>query len=309
MEPANLYKYREDSARTEHIIASGNVWLSTADKLNDPLECKTGEIPDEWKREKIREMENAQLQGFVASAMPSLRERRPFYSLSYRAARNWFERFRRLKTRKEKYQRMRRFLRDHGREISDPRNLFETFERQLRRVGIFSLSARADSQLMWAHYAGTHTGLALGFRRNEENKLGSPEHTFPVKYEDKKPEFSGGFVNQVSMFLDSNGVFQSRQQIGFNDETFRAAFTTKPRDWKYEEEWRYVEETSGLFPLPGAITQIVFGLRMSAHRRKHYAQLVCKAGRTVELFEVIVGKDQSSFILEPWSNSHGTVVR
>src|SRR5437868_10752050 len=115
MTPDLLYKYRDDSKRTEQIVTLGKVWLSTAVKLNDPLECKIGEIPERWKREKIREMEDAQLQGFLASAMPSLNEKRPFYSLSYRAARNWFDRFRRLKTRKEKYQAMRRFLRDHGR--------------------------------------------------------------------------------------------------------------------------------------------------------------------------------------------------
>ncbi len=45
--PSLLYKYRDDSIRTEEIITNGKIWLATANQLNDPLECKTGQIPED----------------------------------------------------------------------------------------------------------------------------------------------------------------------------------------------------------------------------------------------------------------------
>nr|MBF4360238.1 hypothetical protein [Vibrio anguillarum] len=43
LKPEVLYKYRDDSKRTEDIIKNQKVWLSSPKQLNDPLECRTGE--------------------------------------------------------------------------------------------------------------------------------------------------------------------------------------------------------------------------------------------------------------------------
>jgi hypothetical protein len=223
--PSPLYKYRDDTVRTEEIITTGKIWLATANQLNDPLECKTGQIPEEWKRKRIREMEDAQMSGFVMSAVPALEGKQSFRSLSHCAAKRWFQRLKRLKTRKEKYAAIREFLKDHGRDISRPAELFEKFDRQLSSVGVFSLSECPDNQLMWAHYASSHTGLAIGFGRVPDSKLASQENTMPVTYSDAKPIFEGGFINQVSMFATSGGGVRNEQKIGFSDSTFRAALS------------------------------------------------------------------------------------
>lgn len=65
MTPDIVYKYRDDSERTEDIVTNQKVWLSTPSQLNDPLECRTGEIPQEWKAKTIRKMEAAQIMGVV----------------------------------------------------------------------------------------------------------------------------------------------------------------------------------------------------------------------------------------------------
>ena len=180
-QPSPLFKYRDDSARTEQIITNGKVWLSTANQLNDPLECKTGQISEEWKRKKIREMEDAQIGGFAVAAAPAMTGERPFFSLSHRAAKKWFKQFRRLKAHKERYSAVRSFLKDQGNELSRPAELFERFDRQLAQVGVFSLSECPDNQLMWAHYAASHTGIAIGFERVSASKLASSEHTMQGK--------------------------------------------------------------------------------------------------------------------------------
>ena len=300
--PSLLYKYREDSPRTEEILTTQKIWLSTAEYLNDPLECRTGQIPEGWKRKRIREMEDAQMAGFIMSALPALKEKQPFYSLSHRAARRWFQRLKLLKTRKEKYATIRSFLKEHGSNISRPAELFDTFERQLADVGIFSLSACPDNQLMWAHYAASHTGLALGFKRTPTSKLGSNEHVLKVVYDNSKPTFNSGFINKVSMFATPRGGIKSEQKVGFSDPTFRAAFSTKPVAWSYEEEWRYVEEKSGLFPWPGPVERVVFGLKMPNNRRKHYGSLVSKVvNGLVEFYTITMAGDNASFEMIPWS--------
>ena len=301
LQPSPLYKYRDDSPRTEGLITNGNVWLATADQLNDPLECKTGHIPEDWKRRTIRQMEDAQISGFMMSAVSALEGTQPFYSLSKRAAKRWFQSFERLKTRKEKYAVIRSFLKDHGRDISRPAELFDRFDVQLSKVGVFSLSECADNQLMWAHYASSHTGLAIGFARLPNTKLASQEHTMQVTYSDAKPTFEGGFINQVSMFATPGGGIRNEQKIGFKDATFRAAFSTKPVVWNYEKEWRYVEEAGGLFPWPGPITTVVFGLKMPNARRKHYASLVQRhLPNSPEFVEVTTSPDNSAFVMNPW---------
>jgi Protein of unknown function (DUF2971) len=172
--------------------------------------------------------------------------------------------------------------------FSRPEELFETFEQQLATVGVFSLSESLESQLMWAHYAKSHTGLAIGFKREAENKLGSSRQTLAVTYENAKPVFEDGFINQITYRGDSGGGIQSQQMIGFEDATFRAAFSRKPVDWSYEKEWRYVEQTSGLFPWPGAIVRVVFGLRMPPDRRKRYSELVsASVPNPVTFFEIV----------------------
>lgn len=302
--PALLYKYRDDSSRTEEIITTGCVWLSTASQLNDPLECKTGQVPDAWKQETIRQMEDAQISGFVLSAVKSFREKRPFYSLSSRAAKQWFKGIKRLKTRREKYERVRSFLSDHGREISRPEKLFARFDDQLAKVGVFSLSESPDNGLMWAHYGAGHSGLAFGFEREPGTKLASDEHTMQVMYDDCKPTIEKGFRNQIDFFEDPDGVFRSEQRMSFSDPTFRAAFSTKPQIWSYEKEWRYVEETSGLFPWPGPIDTIVFGLKMPVIRRLHYANLISsRLPKSVSFCEIAVTPDNASLHVRPWDRT------
>jgi Protein of unknown function (DUF2971) len=298
MRPHIFYKYRDDSTRTEQILTSGKVWLSTAAQLNDPLECRTGQIPEWWKREKIRVMETMQMAGMLTMASKAVTERAPFFSYSSRRIRRWLDKLQRLKTHREKYAAVRSFFKDHNQDISRPAELFSNFEKQLAGVGIFSLSEVPDNQLMWAHYASSHTGLALGFKAQPESKLSSEEQTIAVTYGDEKPVFDEGLLTTISMTGTSGSQMTSTMSVAFSDPTFRAAFSTKPAIWAYEREWRYVEETSGLFPLAGPISYVVFGLNMPKARRKHYETLVSQNIESpVEFFEISRSPDGGSLIM------------
>jgi hypothetical protein len=298
--PKILYKYREDSAFTEAIVTGRTVWLATAATLNDPLECQTGEIPEEWKRRTIRRLEDAQIEGFVMSYIQSKGAGIPFYSLSPREAKLWWKRLKRLETRQKKIAAVRAFLKAHGRDISTPGQLFSTFEKQLSQVGIFSMSECPDSQLMWSHYADGHTGLAFGFECIPGSKLSNPNHTMRVTYNDTKPVFDGGFKNEVSFFLQPGGEMQSRQKISFDDPTLRAAISMKPIAWSYEKEWRYIEESSGSFPWPGPLATVIFGMRMQQDRREHYRRsFATHLSAPVRYYEMKAQPAAAGIVVEP----------
>jgi Protein of unknown function (DUF2971) len=94
-------------------------------------------------------------------------------------------------------------------------------------IGALCLSEVPDSLLMWAHYASSHTGVAIEFdaanayfdsRRTPEDEFG---HLKRVLYRDTRP--SGSLTSMA-------------------DELF----TVKSTHWSYEREWRILQ------PLPNA---------------------------------------------------------
>lgn len=207
------------------------------------------------------------------------------FSYSERKTRRWFEKIKKL-PHKEKVRAMRELYADHGKSLSNPQEIFIDMRKRLSQVGIFSLSECNDNELMWAHYGANHNGIALGFSGGVGSKLRDNRHTIAVNYINEKPVFETGFRNEVSLYMMPNGEVESRGRVSFEDPVFRASLSTKTTPWKYEKEWRYIEETHGLFDWPGDLVSVVFGMRMSKERRKEYRRLVETTNSNVEFFEV-----------------------
>lgn len=92
----------------------------------------------------------------------------------------------------------------------------ETLHELLDRVGLFCLSETACEQLMWAHYADGHRGVAVEFRADSGLFLAAQR----VIYSSDPPT-----INRV---MDSA------------TEILEKSMLTKGDDWKYEREWRVV---------------------------------------------------------------------
>jgi len=263
-----LYKYRDDSERTEDIIKNQKVWLSTPAQLNDPLECRIGEIPKDWESKTIQQMENAQIMGifgFPPQAPKTL------LSLSEKETKKWLKRFK-TNSHRQRISAIRNLYSDHGMQLSKPENVFHDMRKRLSSVGIFSLSEDFQNELMWAHYGANHRGIAIGFGASASCRLSDHRHTIPVEYTSQKPNFESGFKSEGQIFAPGSGQ-KNVVRVSFDDKVFRAAISTKTPVWQYEKEWRYVEESHGLFNTPGKITSIVFGLRMDSERKKYYKDL------------------------------------
>ncbi|WP_084679877.1 DUF2971 domain-containing protein [Curvibacter lanceolatus] len=122
-------------------------------------------------------------------------------------------------------------------------------------IGIFSLTETNNNELMWAHYANSHTGFAVGFdtetnffsRRSNDPKLcGELTNVF---YSDKAP----------TVYFEP-GVMEIPKNL----------FFTKTTKWSYEREWRLIRMLSAadsvvdnkihLFKVdPPSVVSIIFG--------------------------------------------------
>lgn len=234
----------------------------------------------------------------LIGAIPGMGLPETLFSLDRQRTRKWFKRLKKLPFDR-KVKEMRSLYKEHGVALSNPRDLFHTLQKQLSSIGIFSLSDCPDNQPMWAHYAGEHKGIALGFSTASGSKLSDPRHSFPVIYDNEKPVFKEGFLHEVQFYRTESGRVGSASKISFDDPVIRSAISTKPPAWSYEREWRYVEETAGLHDFPGELVSTIFGYRMPEERRHYYRNLLKTAGRRVELFEVRIST-AGTFEVKPY---------
>jgi len=118
-------------------------------------------------------------------------------------------------------------------------------EADWRRTRIISLSARCNEHLMWAHYAGSHTGFCVGFRVRPFNMFAE---ALQVVYHESAPVFTLGTARL--------------------EELHEAATLAKSAHWSYEDEWRMIfrhitHEIPKLLPFAAAdLAEIIFGLRV-----------------------------------------------
>ncbi len=123
--------------------------------------------------------------------------------------------------------------------LKDLQGCQDKLQSYLYGLGILSLSETPRSILMWSHYAAQHTGICFEFERLPDNKLGTEAR--PIKY-DKKREIALSSNNEPNL----SPIFQ------------------KYSGWKYEGEWRLVENKGDqLYDFPGRLVSVICGARMS----------------------------------------------
>ncbi|MGD0278919.1 MAG: DUF2971 domain-containing protein [Smithella sp.] len=122
----------------------------------------------------------------------------------------------------------------------------------LKKTGVFCLSHYNDNILMWSHYSDKHKGFLIEFERSPDNNLG--KYAYPVKYV----------------------PFKNKRVTVFSNKAFEMKFLTKAYDWKYEGEWRLIEEDgkNKTTDLPGNITAIIFGLKMPDHQQETIKEIL-----------------------------------
>lgn len=183
------------------------------------------------------------------------------------------------------------FLNDKPNNISE---LFydQVINRQNNKLGIFSLTRRWNSTLMWSHYANSHKGFCIGFERSSSFfKLKSNDPIFsiqPIEYSEDRIEVP----------------------IERGKNTDLKVLLTKSPDWKYEEEERLIKILENcdkkiesnpfniyLFKVPHKmISEIITGANILPEDFKKVHQFCIK--NNIKLFKSIVSKTKFDMIRE-----------
>lgn len=287
-----LYKYRSDSEFTENIFTNKQVWLATPDTLNDPFECSYN-IPLDLMQAHIETSCRAQISGFALTcAMFAQKGRTPF-DIPQNEIDEFWKSLKPESSIQEDYRLFRELQKRHGLSFSDQQSMFIQWKKAVKEVGIFSLSSEIDNQLLWAHYADESRGIAIGFCVTSDSRLSNSEHCFKVEYSDDILEKRDKrFNQQVSFYLEHDDNLPRKMRLSntikipLSDPFFQRVISTKPTAWSYESEWRYVEETAGLFPLPAPICEVVFGLRVKQETVEKYKKLAIDCNDNIQFFQM-----------------------
>jgi hypothetical protein len=260
--PPYLYKFRSLASKDQLrlMIANSKLWYAKPSTFNDPFD---------FYPKFSMEGTNEEVKGFakevLEQAMSFTRQERKFYEA---------------------------VLRDPRKRLSPYfQNLLS--QRRLQRTdkyGVCSLSADPHHMLMWAHYAASHTGVCLRFKRNRAGPYGLPFGAAqPVIYSSTRP-----VVNPITDHPDA---------------MIEAALLTKADFWKYEREWRLISyETStigspggpglGSFN-PGSLDAIILGARISAADAADVKQWVSGRPSPVQILQARLHPDLFSMEILP----------
>jgi hypothetical protein len=233
-----LYKYGSLGEHSEALFSTPTVWFSPPSQLNDPFECRPWFTFD-GTRDQI-----------IGLLKRELRRRRPEtgeYDITATAVSIYLDgRHRNPAT----WEGLRR-------------DAISTFA---NTVGLYCLSAKPDSILMWSHYGRDHTGYCLEFEATDHTLFfGAAQQ---VRYSEDFPV--------VDCFNTPN------------DKRVNLIFLTKFSGWAYEEEWRIIDHDSGPglreYP-PHLLTSVIFGLRMTPEQKALIREWVGRRGHDVAFHE------------------------
>ena len=128
-------------------------------------------------------------------------------------------------------------------------NLARQITQSTDNSGVFSLAGNVTDELLWAHYASSHCGIAIEYDLEQLTRFCPRQllHCFPVTYIDNPP-------NLDFHHMEDNGKAAISNMLGHKS----------PR-WQYEEEFRVLlENKNGEIPHDyRAVKSITFGLKVS----------------------------------------------
>jgi len=247
--PKRLYKYRKFVDAHKDAFRKGELWSASADKLNDPNECKTYFRPGamivediEWD-EYLKRIHNIksnpnQLPEFLTEQIQNPTTMDAFYEKMVDRA------------FLDKPEMDEDKLRSIFRQLRDTLNndIVNDLGAKMRSgVGVLSLSEVPDSKLMWSHYSDAHKGFVIEYDFGE---LGYDDLQkrlcFPVLYSSK--------ARDITRYVMRGTGPQ------FNNMFGQYLAIVKQAEWAYEKEWRIVSmigpshaTTPLLMPKPSSV--------------------------------------------------------
>lgn len=302
MKPQILYKYRDVGEYTEKIFTDKTIWLSKPENLNDPFECSIANFTEKAKAQIVKKYKQIQVCNYSVDAAISLKRNESFFNLDRKSLKKLLKKLNRVSWEK-RYQIINEIVyKATGTPLSNPNHIIKSLENRLENIGIFSLSETDIDMLMWTHYANEHKGLALGFEVVDDSILANDRHCLAVNYSDELPKFEPKELTSTLHFEFDGNEASINAQVPFDDPIFRRCVSTKPTYWRYEKEWRYIDETDGLHAFPGKLMEVTFGLRCTEENRLKFKSLaIDNFDYPISFYEIVKIPDTSQIAKQKYN--------
>lgn len=161
------------------------------------------------------------------------------------------------------------------------------------KLGIFSLSKRYDDELLWAHYANSHTGFCIEYDLDILLSKQNPKHhSFDIQYSDKIQNLD------FSQALDKDNP----------DNLIKKMLGYKSQRWEYEQELRIITENQGINSYDyRAVKAIYFGLKTPSEEIEQTMRTL--QGRKIKYFQMHLKPNSFKFEAQPIEDKFPTNVR
>lgn len=216
--PSNFYKYCSINENLKENLSKNQLWFNTPASFNDPFDCKAYLNFGNSEKECLRNFEKFN----------------DFFEVKNTEIQNkiWQD----LLKKPDQFNTMM------------SASAAENFEEWL---GVSCFSENYNNNLMWSHYADSHTGILLEFQKSKEGTLS--RNLLPIQYFQEYP------IINVSDYKKEEMISTAYQVI-----------CAKSNSWEYENEWRAIK-------IPGGkafnfekheLTGVVFGLKSKEEDQK-----------------------------------------
>jgi hypothetical protein len=283
--PLYLYKFYSPTIENVSDVQHKLLWLASPESFNDPYDCNLAYDHGDFDLYKTT-------RSFADCNLFSLEDKKSIYE--YRRKKNWHALYDMLSENKSKQ--------TFFNELLDCQTYIDSYIKGLMtdkyRIACFSSYYGGDKQyeqLMWAHYAQSHTGFCVKYdiseiyteefiRNNnamgpysimkQNGSLTSDEQKrmllngfFPVHYSSNSIKLS-----DTECYAISNHSITPEKLQSIYFKAFKATIT-KLLPWKYEQEWRLIvnselsEKVNHKIPFPFA-REIKIGERASTELRR-----------------------------------------
>ncbi|ONG37020.1 hypothetical protein BKE30_15505 [Alkanindiges hydrocarboniclasticus] len=150
------------------------------------------------------------------------------------------------------------------------------------KSGIYSLSQTPLSELLWSHYAYSHTGFCVEYDLKILTKYRHQNLTeLSIQYNQQSPS-----IELQDILANSNDLI-SQKMFGY-----------KSQAWSYEEEIRIITPEYGRIDYDyRAVNAIYFGLRMDAQDKNLIMESL--KGRSIKYYQMILKHESYQLAYEP----------
>lgn len=249
-----LKEVEKDKDRIKQILIDHKAYFSKPSKLNDIFECKPSiKIPVNLKDRKEL-AKNSANHMFPGAPRAKRREKTKIF----------FNKIHQMKTS----------------EFSNAK-----FWEGLEGYGLFCLSTKPNSPVMWSHYASVYKGICICFNcpTPDDDDFGLLD---AVTYQAEYP-----VVDLMNLYLNED-------QGDRNEWVIKSVFT-KSDEWSYEKEYRFCkgsfEGGNGLYKFnPERVKEIILGPMIQKNEKEFILEMVKQGLNNTAVYSSKISKTKYS---------------